>query len=63
MSLLTILSHNDKIISIAIQIVFTLIFEKHDKLTVLPKCRYLTEYNYGLRHNRGCHALLNNITT
>jgi Type II intron maturase/Reverse transcriptase (RNA-dependent DNA polymerase) len=61
-TLLTVLSLHDKIIAIAIQIVFNLIFEKHEKLAVLPKYRYLSEYSYGFRHNRGCHVVLNIIT-
>jgi hypothetical protein len=62
-ALLTVLSLQDKITVIAIQIVFTLVFEKHERLMVLPMCRYLSEYSYGFRHNKGCHAALNAITT
>lgn len=28
---------------------------------MLPNSKYFTEHSYGLRHNKGCHAALNNI--
>jgi hypothetical protein len=62
-SLLTVLPLHDKIIVIAMQIVLTLVFEKNDKLNVLPKNKYLSEYSYGLRHNKGCHMVLSIVTT
>jgi retron-type reverse transcriptase len=61
--LLTLLSPYDKIIATAIQMVLNLIFEKHEKLNMLPEDRYFGKSSHGFRPNRGCHTALNIITT
>ena len=58
---LRIISPYDKIVASAIKITLSAIFEKHDGLGMLPKCRYFSDSSHGFRPNRNCHSALNVI--
>lgn len=60
---LTALSLYDKIVATAIQIVLSLIYEKHEGLDFLPISRYFSKVSHGFRQGKGCHTALNIITT
>lgn len=60
---LKILSLYDKIIATAIQMVLSLIFEKHDSLNFLKVNRYFFKDNHGFRPGKSCHTALNKIIT
>lgn len=57
----TVVSIFDKIVSTAIKIIFTCIYEKRVEFDVLPYERYLHDTGHGYRSGRSCHSALNVI--
>lgn len=55
---LTVLSPIDKIVATAMKIVLNAIFERHQRLNMLPSSKYFHNFNHGFRPNRGCHSAL-----
>lgn len=60
---LTVLSPMDKVVTSAMKIVLNAIFEKHERLNMLPECRYFSNFSHGFRPNKGCHSALNVFIT
>lgn len=60
---LTVLSPMDKVVASAMKIVLNAIFEKHERLNMLPECRYFSSFSHGFRPNRGCHSAVDVFLT
>lgn len=59
----TVLWTLDKIVAIALKLVFTLIFEKRFNFDFLPQKSYFHDASHGFRSGRSCHTALNVVTT
>lgn len=61
--LLMVLSPYDHIIAIAIEMILSLVFEKHEGLDFLPVSRYFSHSTHSFRTKKGCHTALNALST
>lgn len=52
-----------KITVTSIYMVLNIVFERYKKVNYLSENSYLTNFNHSFRANKGCHTVLNTVTT